>query len=423
MTFIADFHIHSHYSLATSRDLTPINLSCWAKIKGITVLSTGDCIHPGWLNELKDKLVMAQNGLYVLKDQWQKEADNTLLCPSLKGRNMYFILTTEISSIYKKNGRIRKVHNLCVFPDFASAERLQDRLSKIGNITSDGRPILGLDSKDLLEMLLESSQTKDSAHKPFLIPAHIWTPWFSVLGSRSGFNSIEECFEDLTQYIFAIETGLSSDPPMNRRCSFLDRFTLVSNSDAHSLQKLGREANIFDGDISYQTIYNSLKYKNGFKGTIEFFPQEGKYFFDGHRKCGVSLDPMGTKTNNTICPKCKRPVTLGVMYRVAELSDRTEKEAIKMASNFYSMTSLLEVIAEVNNKGSNSKYIQREYLKLVERLGPELDILLNIPLSDIKTIGGDLITEGIRRLRAGDVIIKEGFDGEFGEVSVFKKIK
>lgn len=322
-----------------------------------------------------------------------------------------------------KNGRIRKVHNLCVFPDFASAERLQDRLSKIGNITSDGRPILGLDSKDLLEMLLESSQTKDSAHKPFLIPAHIWTPWFSVLGSRSGFNSIEECFEDLTQYIFAIETGLSSDPPMNRRCSFLDRFTLVSNSDAHSLQKLGREANIFDGDISYQTIYNSLKYKNGFKGTIEFFPQEGKYFFDGHRKCGVSLDPMGTKTNNTICPKCKRPVTLGVMYRVAELSDRTEKEAIKMASNFYSMTSLLEVIAEVNNKGSNSKYIQREYLKLVERLGPELDILLNIPLSDIKTIGGDLITEGIRRLRAGDVIIKEGFDGEFGEVSVFKKIK
>ena len=413
MKFIADFHIHSHYSLATSKDLTPENLNSWAKIKGITVLGTGDCIHPKWLKELKDKLLPAENGLYRLKEEYNQDM------PCFE-REMYFILTTEISSIYKKNGKVRKVHNICVFPDFTAVEKLQKRLEKIGNIQSDGRPILGLDSKHLLEMVLESSE------KSFLIPAHIWTPWFSVLGSRSGFDTIEECFEDLTQYIFAVETGLSSDPPMNRRCSFLDRFTLVSNSDAHSLQKLGREANIFDTEISYKSIYDALKYKNdfknGFKGTIEFFPQEGKYFYDGHRKCDVYWNPIDTLKNNAKCPKCGKPVTLGVMYSVNELADRGIEDAIKMSKDFHSITSLIDLISEVVGKNTNSKCVQAEYFRLIKSLGADLDILLNISLSEIERIGGAKIAEGIKRLRAGEVIIREGYDGEFGHITVFEKI-
>jgi uncharacterized protein (TIGR00375 family) len=413
MKFIADFHIHSHYSLATSKDLTPENLNSWAKIKGITVLGTGDCIHPKWLKELKDKLLPAENGLYRLKEEYNQDM------PCFE-REMYFILTTEISSIYKKNGKVRKVHNICVFPDFTAVEKLQKRLEKIGNIQSDGRPILGLDSKHLLEMVLESSE------KSFLIPAHIWTPWFSVLGSRSGFDTIEECFEDLTQYIFAVETGLSSDPPMNRRCSFLDRFTLVSNSDAHSLQKLGREANIFDTEISYKSIYDALKYKNdfknGFKGTIEFFPQEGKYFYDGHRKCDVCWNSIDTLKNNAKCPKCGKPVTLGVMYRVNELADRGIEDAIKMSKDFHSITSLIDLISEVVGKNTNSKCVQAEYFRLIKSLGADLDILLNISLSEIERIGGAKIAEGIKRLRAGEVIIQEGYDGEFGHITVFEKI-
>ncbi|MBF0539891.1 MAG: DNA helicase UvrD [Nitrospirae bacterium] len=402
MTFIADFHIHSHYSMATSIELTPANLNKWAKIKGITVLGTGDCIHPGWLNELKDNLVPEENGLFCLKS-------------ANDSHKSYFILTTEISSIYKKNGKVRKVHNICVLSDFDSAEKLQNSLSKIGNIHSDGRPILGLDSKNLLEMVLETSE------KAFLIPAHIWTPWFSVLGSRSGFDSIEECFEDLTQYIFAVETGLSSDPPMNRRCSFLDPFTLVSNSDAHSLQKLGREATLFDTEISFQGIYNALKTRDGFAGTIEFFPQEGKYYFDGHRKCDICWNPVTTIDNNSICPKCGKPVTKGVMYRVTELADRTIEQGIKLSEDFYSITSLIDIISEITNKSPNSKTVQTEYLRLIESLGAELEILLNINLSDIKTVGGKELSEGIKRLRAGYVSIKEGFDGEFGEIKIKTK--
>jgi uncharacterized protein (TIGR00375 family) len=420
MTFIADLHIHSHYSLATSKELTPSNLNYWAKLKGITVLGTGDCIHPGWLDELKDKLVPAQNGLYCLKEKYNQKH-------SLSDKKMYFILTTEISCIYKKNGSVRKVHNLCVFPDFDAVERLQRRLSKIGNIHSDGRPILGLDSKNLLEMVLETSDnSQNDTHKSFLIPAHIWTPWFSALGSRSGFDSMEECFEGLTKYIFAVETGLSSDPPMNRRCSFLDPFTLISNSDAHSLQKLGREANLFDTEISYQGIYNALKCcspdsitKNGFKGTIEFFPQEGKYYFDGHRKCDICWNPITTINNNSICPKCGKPITKGVMYRVTQLADRDIEQAIKKSNDFYSITSLLDIIAEITQKNTNSKTVQREYLRLIETFAPELEILLNTPISDIETAGGESLAEGIRRLRAGEVIIKEGFDGEFGQIKVF----
>ena len=376
------------------------------------MIGTGDCVHPGWLTELKDKIEPAGNGLYKLKKELKltsKQTDFDTNSPTLQN-DCNFILTAEISNIYKKNGKVRKVHNVLVFDSFESVEKVQRRLDKIGNITSDGRPILGMDSKYLLEILLESSE------KSYLIPAHIWTPWFSVLGSKSGFDTVEECYEDLTKYIFAVETGLSSDPPMNWSCSFLDKFRLVSNSDAHSPEKLGREANLFDTEISYDGIYNALKYDKGFDGTIEFFPQEGKYHYDGHRKCNTRLNPLETLENNGLCPVCGKPVTKGVMYRVAELADR---QVEKYPKQFFSITSLPDIIAETMNRKSNSKLVKREYFNVVNKVGSDFQTLLFTDLDIIKKSGGELLAEGIRRLRANEVYIEEGYDGEFGRITMF----
>ncbi len=411
MNFIADLHIHSHYSIATSKNLTPEYIDYWAMIKGINVIGTGDAIHLGWSKELKNKLLKSSNGLYRLKDEYKLDEAISMGHKGL-AKDVYFMLTGEVSSIYKKNGKVRKVHNICVFPDFDALDKVQNKLDAIGNIRSDGRPILGLDSKDLLDMVLKSSDSS------FLIPAHIWTPWFSVLGSRSGFDSIEECFEDLSPYIFALETGLSSDPPMNRLCSILDKYRFISNSDAHSLNRLGREANIFDTDMSYKGIYNALKHGDGFISTIEFFPQEGKYHYDGHRKCNICWSPFKTIENNGICPVCNKQVTMGVMNRVIELSDR--KEPIKLES-FYSITQLSSLLAEIMNiKSDLAKTVQREYFRLISEMGSEFYILLFANLSEIKHYGGEALSEGIRRLRNAEVIIKNGFDGEFGQVRVFQ---
>ncbi|MCP4131801.1 MAG: UvrD-helicase domain-containing protein [bacterium] len=418
MKYITDFHIHSHYSMATSKKLIPEYLEYWARLKGINVVGTGDCVHPGWLSELKEKLEPAENGLFRLKQEFRLPESLALDKQSNPAipREIFFMLTGEVSSIYKKNDKVRKVHNVTVFPDFESAEKLSNRLDKIGNIRSDGRPILGLDSKILLEMVLESA---DSA---FIIPAHIWTPWFSVLGSKSGFDTIEECYEDLTQYIFAVETGLSSDPAMNWACSFLDRFKLVSNSDAHSPEKLGREANLFDAELSFQGIYSSLKGDSGFLGTVEFFPQEGKYFFDGHRKCDIIWDPVETIRHQGICPVCGNPVTRGVMYRVAELADRSVLEEAPNRCDFYSITQLPDLLAEINRvKSSKTKKIQHEYHRLISGLGSEFHLLLFADLKEIEQVGGELLAEGIRRLRNGSVIINEGFDGEFGRIKAFSE--
>ena len=413
MQFITDLHIHSHYSIATSKKLVPEYLEYWARLKGINVLGTGDCIHPGWMNELRQKLEPTPNGLYRLKKEHRLAESKALDHPQIN-KEVYFVLTGEISSIYKKNEKVRKVHNLTIFPSFEVAEIVQSRLDRIGNITSDGRPILGLDSKTLLEMVLESSDLS------FLVPAHIWTPWFSVLGSKSGFNNLEECYEDLTPHIFAVETGLSSDPAMNWTCSFLDKFKLISNSDAHSPEKLGREANLFQTELSYQGIYQALKGDQGFIGTIEFFPEEGKYHYDGHRKCQVSLDPLETIKNNGLCPVCHQPVTKGVMYRVAELSDRSINEKTDPKNNFYSITQLPDILAEIwQIKNSRSKKITSEYLSLINCLGSEFNLLLFSDLEEIKKIGGELLTEAIKRLRAKKIIIKEGFDGEFGQIKLF----
>ncbi|HOK92074.1 MAG TPA: UvrD-helicase domain-containing protein [Spirochaetota bacterium] len=414
MKFIADFHIHSHFSMATSSKLTPEHLEYWARLKGINVIGTGDCIHPGWQQELSQKLYPADNGLFVLKDEY-KLPESRALKGDFIPHEVYFMLTGEISSIYKKDGLVRKVHNICVFPDMDSLLKVQSRLADIGNITSDGRPILGLDSRDLLEIVLNSGK------RAFVIPAHIWTPWFSVLGSKSGFDSISHCYGDLADEIFAVETGLSSDPPMNWKCSFLDKFRLVSNSDAHSPEKLGREANIFDTTLSYDEIYGALKFDKGFLGTIEFFPEEGKYHLDGHRNCSVVWTPLETARHKGICPVCGKPVTKGVLYRVAELCDRDDAPD-HVKKDFYSITQMPDLLAEIlKQKSSSSKAVMNEYFRLINLLGSEFHILLDCDLRDISSKAGELTAEGIRRLRSGEVHLKGGFDGEFGTVRVFSE--
>ncbi|MFC1808699.1 endonuclease Q family protein [Candidatus Omnitrophota bacterium] len=411
MRFIADIHIHSCYSIATSKESRPEYLELWAGRKGIDVVGTGDCIHPTYFKELKDKLVYLDNGLYQLKKKYRIRDTNN---DTSEKNASNFILTTEISSIYKKNGKVYKVHNVCVFPDFKSVKKVQKKLEKIGNIHSDGRPILGLDSKDLLEIVLESHPMS------YVIPAHIWTPWFSVLGAKSGFDSIHECYGDLTNEIFALETGLSSDPSMNRLCSFLDQFRLVSNSDAHSPSKLGREANIFNTDLSYEGIYKALKYDNGFLGTIEFFPEEGKYHYDGHRKCCISLDPYESKMHKGKCPVCGKSLTMGVATRVVQLADRKKPDGFGK-QKFYRVTPLPSIIAEsMELKNTASKKVQSEYLRLIHALGSEFDILLFKDLDNIKKEAGEHYAEGIRRLRSGKVAITPGYDGEFGHIKVFE---
>ena len=321
--YIADFHIHSRYSYATSKTCTLEYLDLWARRKGIHIVGTGDFTHPAWRAELKEKLAPAEDGLYILKEEYRlyDEADGKKIDAYGRGQKEMiprFIISGEISSVYKKEGRSRKVHSLLLLPDFEAAERIADRLSQIGNICSDGRPTLRLDCRDLLELAL------DECGNSIYIPAHIWTPHFSVFGEFSGFETPDECFGDMTSYVYAMETGLSSDPLMNRRVSVLDDYRLISNSDAHSPGNLGREATLFDVELSYRGIAEAIRTGNGLCGTIEFFPQEGKYHLDGHRKCGVCFTPAETKAHGGVCPVCGRAVTVGVAHRIEEMADRSE---------------------------------------------------------------------------------------------------
>ncbi len=415
MKFIADFHIHSHYSIATSKDLTPEYLDYWARLKGISILGTGDFTYPGWLEEMKEKLEPAEQGLFKLRDKLKKNI--AIEAPSFAHKKVRFILTSEISNIYKKYGKVRKVHNLIFAPDFQTVEKMQTELSRIGNITSDGRPILGIDSRDLLEIALNSSD------RVLFVPAHIWTPWFSALGSQSGFESIEECYGDLADYIFAVETGLSSNPPMNWICSFLDRYTLISNSDAHSPEKLGREANIFNTELSYDAIILAIKSGNpeNFLGTVEFFPQEGKYHYDGHRKCGIRWDPLETLKHNGVCPVCGKNVTIGVVNRVLQLADRKEMTERKKRHPFYSLIPLKEILSEITGVGPQSKKVLQAYNSIVQKVDSEFDLLLEKPIDEVEKAYNDLLSEAIRRMREGEVYIEEGFDGEYGRIRVFKE--
>ncbi|MDL2307382.1 UvrD-helicase domain-containing protein, partial [Desulfovibrio sp. OttesenSCG-928-C06] len=420
--FRADLHIHSRFSRATSTRLNLPLLAAWAALKGIRVLGTGDFTHPVWRAELRSDLTLDEkSGLYALKEpdrvaemlpEW---ADSALLRDEVS--KVRFMLQAELSSIYKRGGKTRKVHNLIYMPTLDAADAFSERLGQIGNLNSDGRPILGMDSRDILDLTLNTDA------QAFLVPAHIWTPWFSLFGSKSGFDSIEECFGSLSSHIFALETGLSSDPEMNRRLSMLDGLKLISNSDAHSGENLAREANIFSGEISYQGIFDALRQPDGpqlsthFLGTYEFFPDEGKYHLDGHRACDVVLSPEETRKLGGICPVCGKPLTVGVLYRVQELADR-EAPQYRQDEQFTSLIPLPEMLGEVMCVGPKSRKVADVYQKLLRRFGSELDILTGTPTEDIATISQPL-AEGVKRMRRGEVHRKGGYDGEFGTISAF----
>ena len=413
MKFIADLHIHSKFSMATAKNLDFENLYIAAQLKGITVVATGDATHPGWISEIKEKLLPAEEGLFKLKDHIAAECDKEV--PLSCRRNVRFILASEISSIYKKGNKTRKIHNLVFLPDLVTAESFNSRLDKIGNIKSDGRPILGLDARNLLEILLESSD------KAFLIPAHIWTPWFSMFGSKSGFDSIEECFGDLAPHIFAAETGLSSDPAMNRRVSNLDNLTLVSNSDAHSPMKLGREANLFDTDLSYTAMKSALETgdPHKFLGTYEFFPEEGKYHMDGHRKCKIMFSPQETMAAGGICPVCQKPLTIGVMHRVEDLSDRDMDDPLTRSHPFYSLVPLGNILSDILQVGPNTKKVAGYYQKALNLLGNEFSIIYDLSIDNIKKANIPLLDEAIKKIRNNEIILIPGFDGEYGKIKIF----
>ena len=414
--FRADLHIHSRFSRATSSRLTIPHLAAWAGAKGIDVLATGDFTHPAWRQELKDALETDEKtGLLRLKTPLGQQ-DVAREIPQLAGMEPHeplFMLEAEISSIYKKNGAVRKIHSLVYVPDFASADRLCEKLEAIGNLKSDGRPILGLDVKDLLAMVLEIPRA-------YMIPAHIWTPWFALFGSKSGFDSLDECFEDLTPHIFAAETGLSSDPDMNRCWSHLDHLLMVSSSDAHSGENLAREATLFDGAVSYDGIFDALHKKPGdtrYAGTLEFFPEEGKYHLDGHRACGVVLEPAECMKLGNICPVCGKPLTVGVLHRVLALADRTAPPC--PGKDFQSLIPLPEILGEILHCGAKTRKVQDKYAELLGRFGSEMTILQDVSESDLRHVWPEL-GEAVSRMRAGKVIRHAGYDGEYGTIRLFE---
>jgi uncharacterized protein (TIGR00375 family) len=411
--YYADLHIHSRYSRATSKSLTLRKLAAWGGVKGLQVVATGDFTHPGWLEEIETTLRQDGDGLLSLKDPEGIENEVGWLEGSGIVEPSRFMLCTEISSIYKRGGQVRKIHNLVFLPDLDAVRRFNTRLSHIGNLQSDGRPILGLDSRDLLEMVLETHE------EAFLVPAHIWTPWFSLFGSKSGFNSLEECFGDLSGEIFALETGLSSDPEMNWRWSALDHCRLISNSDAHSGEKLAREANIFSGECSFAAMKEALKSGSGaaaFLGTVEFFPEEGKYHLDGHRKCGVMIDPR--QNGSTVCPVCGQPLTVGVLNRVLALADRSRPEQPERSPGYVSLIPLPEVLSEILGVGPKTKTVSGMYRQLVHRFGSELSILERAPLDAVKRLSSPL-AEALRRMRRREVYREPGFDGQYGRIAAF----
>jgi len=406
---VADFHLHSKYSRATSKDINLETLGKWAEIKGINILGTADFTHPEWFSNIKKELEPAEPGLFKLKNG---------------GKPVRFILSSEISCIYSKAGKVRKIHIIVLAPSLEVVEKINSKLDKIGNLKADGRPILGLDALELAKICWQASEDC------LVIPAHLWTPWFGIFGSKSGFDSFEECFGDYTKYIHAVETGLSSDPAMNWRLSSLDNIALISNSDAHSPQKIGREANVFETGLSYKEITSAIKTKDPkeFLYTIEFFPEEGKYHYDGHRLCQICLSPKESKKYNNTCPVCGRALTIGVMNRVEELANRPEGFRPKNAIPFKSLVPLKEIVAESLGMTSASGRVGREYDNLIKNIGSEFHILLSASQKDLAVFSPE-IAEGIIKAREGKVNIEPGYDGVYGKVKIFsaaekrKKIK
>jgi len=398
--FIADLHIHSKYSRATSKDMEVLSLYKWAKVKGIKVLGTGDFTHPYYLNDLKTHLEPAANGLFKLRD---------------KGEDVYFMLTTEVNNIFSAKGKERKIHTLIFAPSFKVVEKINARLSQYTDLSIDGRPTLPFSAKELVKIVLDISEDC------LIVPAHAWTPWYGIFGSKSGFDSIEECFEEESRYIYAIETGLSSDPSMNWRLSSLDHITLISNSDAHSPSKIGREANIFHCNLDYYEIINTIKNKdrNRLIATIEFYPAEGKYHFDGHRKCNVVFSPQETKRHNYICPVCGKRLTVGVMHRIESLADRPSGHRPNNAIPEIHLVPLEQIISEALGVQTTTKAVQEEYKRLVSIGGSEFEILLKLSIEELSRFVPPRILEGISRVREGKLFIKPGFDGVYGKIKIF----
>lgn len=396
MKFIADFHIHSKYSRATSKAMDLEHLAEWAAMKGLALLGTGDFTHHLWLRELESKLAPSGNGIFAYQ-------------------GVNFILTTEVSSIYTQNGRGRRIHNLIFVPDFATAHKLNSALAGYANLSSDGRPILGLDCVSLADLVFGINPAC------FIVPGHIWTPWYSLFGANSGFDTVEECFGKYAGDIYALETGLSSDPAMNWRWAELDRFSLISNSDAHSPARLGREANVFNCKMDYYEIVDSLKKKDRarFLSTIEFFPEEGKYHYDGHRNCSVLYSPEESRGKKDICPVCGRTLTIGVMHRVEQLAQRPAGFVLEDAPPFQNTIPLDEIIAEAKGLGRGTKTVEQEYRSIVQKLGVELDILLNVPEAELRKACSERLAQGIMNVRRGKVKITPGHDGVYGRIEIF----
>jgi len=400
MKFIADFHIHSKFSRATSEKTDLENITKWAEIKGVKVIASGDFTHPQWIKNIKEELKPAEPGLFQYKDS-----------------PVRFLLTTEISCIYSKGGKVRKIHLIVLSPSIEVVEKINEELSKIGNLKSDGRPILGLDAKELVKIVLNVSSDC------MVIPAHCMTPWFGLFGSKSGFDSLEECFEEMSSQIYAVETGLSADPAMLWRIPDVRKISIISNSDAHSPEKIGREANVFDTELNYYSIIEAVKTKKGFLETIEFYPQEGKYFGDGHRSCNIYMNSKDSLTYNEICPVCGKPLTVGVMNRIEKLADQPEGFIPENAVPFRSIVPLKEIIGEALGVGPGTKSVDAEYQKLIKAFKSEFNILLDVPFNDLKEVAFSTIAEGIVKVREGKVNISPGFDGEYGKVKIFSEVE
>lgn len=413
MKFLADFHIHSKYSYATSKTMDLQALAVWGQLKGLMVMGTGDFTHPIWRKELHEQLYSAEQGLFALNPKLQSQVDAQVYT-SCRGIQR-FLLTAEISTIFRRHGKCYKTHSIVFAPSLEIVEKISTKLASIGNIVYDGRPTLGLDVKDLLKIVLDISPDC------MLIPAHIWTPHFGLLGSKSGFDSFEECFEELTDYIYAFEKGLSSNFLMNAQVSQLDRFAILSNSDAHSVQNLGREANVFDTDLSYDAIIQALKNNNG-KGLvagIEFFPEMGKYYGSGHRNCGVYLTTEQA-LKNPICSVCHKAVTIGVAYRVDRLADRTVEQAQRSMKKRYAIAPLQELIALYYQVAESSKKVQVLYQHMLGSLGSEFYILLQAPIDEIAKYSNYEIAQSIYAVRQGNVILQPGYDGVYGTIDFMK---
>lgn len=392
---IADLHIHSRYSRATSQEMSVSKIAEYARLKGIGMVGTGDFTHPAWLRELKENLTF-RDGVY-----WHG--------------GLRFVLNVEVNNIYTRHGKLRRVHNLIFAPDFETVDRINRQLGRFGKLESDGRPILSLDTYEMCRALFDLNPGI------FVVPGHIWTPWFSMFGSNSGFDTVEDCFGDLKDRIFAMETGLSSDPAMNWRLSALDPYALVSNSDAHSPSRLGREANVFREDLDYRGLAECLRRKDpaDFLYTIEFYPEEGKYHFDGHRKCRVRLSPREARFNNNLCPVCSRNLTIGVLHRVETLADREEGYQPAGRVPFRRLIPLEEIVAEALGVGRDTAVVRNEYLKLCRQYGSEFEVLLNVPAAELKNTAPEKVAAAVDKARRGEIIINPGYDGEFGQVRIF----